>query len=262
MRIPNPPRPYILAETNWKAIQKTKFEVAVLPWGATEAHNYHLPYATDNFQNEAITEPAAKLAWERGAKVIVLPNIPFGVQTGQLDIPLCMNVLPSTQLAILKDVCDVLVRAGIPKLVIFNGHGGNDFKMMVRELSFHFPQLFACTLNWFKTENKSGYFTHLDGDHADEMETSLMLEIQPSLVLPLEEAGDGFVKKWKFKAMQEGWVNAQRAWTRASKDTGAGNPYESRAENGRRYLEAVVSKVSDFFVDLAETPVESFMIEE
>ena len=42
-------RPYILAETNWKAVKETKFELAVLPWGATEAHNYHLPYGTDNF---------------------------------------------------------------------------------------------------------------------------------------------------------------------------------------------------------------------
>ena len=105
MKIPHPPRPYILAETNWKAVKSTKFEVAILPWGATEAHNYHLPYATDSYQNEAITETATKLAWDRGAKVVLLPNIPFGVQTGQLDIPLCMNVLPSTQLAIMKDVC-------------------------------------------------------------------------------------------------------------------------------------------------------------
>lgn len=258
MQVPHSPRPYILAETNWKAVQATKFEVAVLPWGATEAHNYHLPYATDNYQNEAITEAAARLAWERGAKVVVLPNIPYGVQTGQLDIPLCMNILPSTQLAILKDICDVLVRAGVPKLVIFNGHGGNDFKTMVRELSFHYPALFICALNWFKVENKTGYFTHLDGDHADEMETSVMLDIHPNLVLPLDEAGDGFDKKWKFRAMREGWVSAQRDWTQVSSDTGVGNPYESSAEKGRRYLDAVVAKVSDFFVELATTKREDF----
>ena len=41
------PRPWILAETSWKTVAATAYEVAVLPWGATEAHNYHLPYATD-----------------------------------------------------------------------------------------------------------------------------------------------------------------------------------------------------------------------
>lgn len=251
-------RPWLLAETTWQEVKNTHYEVAVLPWGATEAHNYHLPYATDNYQNDAIMEPAARQAWERGAKVLVLPAIPFGVQTGQLDIKLCMNILPSTQLAILKDICDVLVRAGVPKLVIFNGHGGNDFKTMVRELSFHYPQLFTCALNWFKTENKTGYFTHLDGDHADEMETSVMLHIQPHLVTDLSQAGDGFDKKWKFSAMREGWVSAQREWTQVSEDTGVGNPYEATAEKGKRYLEAVIRKVSDFLVQLAETKREDF----
>ena len=36
-------RPYILAETYWEALKDSKFDLAVLPWGATEAHNYHLP---------------------------------------------------------------------------------------------------------------------------------------------------------------------------------------------------------------------------
>ena len=47
-------RPYIIAENNWRDISSENFDLAVLPWGATEAHNYHLPYATDNIQLEAI----------------------------------------------------------------------------------------------------------------------------------------------------------------------------------------------------------------
>ncbi|MEO1258203.1 MAG: creatininase family protein [Bacteroidota bacterium] len=251
------PRPYLLAETNWKSVQATNYQVAILPWGATEAHNFHLPYATDNYQVNGIVEKAAKLAWEKAAKVIVLPTIPFGVQTGQLDIPLCMNILPSTQLAILKDCCDVLQRTGITKLVILNGHGGNDFKTMIRELSFLYPDFFVGCINWFKTEPKEGYFEHLNGDHADEMETSVMLHLQPHLV-DLENAGDGFSKKWKFKAMQEGWAIGQREWTKVSKDTGVGNPYAATAEKGKRYFEAVAKKIADFLVDLAETPKSEF----
>ena len=102
------PRPFILAETNWKTVKETDYTVAVLPWGATEAHNYHLPYATDNYQVDHVAAAAAEIAWKAGAKVIVLPCIPFGINTGQLDVKLCMNVNPSTQLAILKDVVDVL----------------------------------------------------------------------------------------------------------------------------------------------------------
>ena len=84
-------RPWVLAESNWKSISKERYDVAVLPWGATEAHNYHLPYATDNIQAEAVAIESAGRAWAQGAKVVVLPCIPFGVNTGQLDIPLCLN---------------------------------------------------------------------------------------------------------------------------------------------------------------------------
>ena len=135
-------RPYILAETNWKHLKDENIELAVLPWGATEAHNFHLPYATDNIESDYLAAESAKIAWDNGAKVIVLPTIPFGVNTGQSDIYLDINLNPSTQLAILRDIITVLNRQGIHKLLIFNSHGGNDFKTMLRELGLEFPKMF------------------------------------------------------------------------------------------------------------------------
>ena len=128
------PRPYVLAETNWKSVKEENYTVAVLPWGATEAHNYHLPYATDVIESDHLAAESAKIAWEKGAKVIVLPTIPFGVNTGQSDIYLDINLNPSTQYAILNDVLETLNRQGILKLLIFNSHGGNNWKSIVREL--------------------------------------------------------------------------------------------------------------------------------
>ena len=78
--------------------------MAVLPWGATEAHNYHLPYGTDVYEANAIGSASGKKAWEKGAKVVILPTIPFGVNTGQTDIYLDMNMSPSTQMAVIKDL--------------------------------------------------------------------------------------------------------------------------------------------------------------
>ena len=79
-------RPYILAESNWKAIKETRFELAILPWGACEAHNFHLPYSTDIIEAEHIAAEAARIVWDKGQKIIVLPVIPFGVNTGQHDV--------------------------------------------------------------------------------------------------------------------------------------------------------------------------------
>ena len=87
-----PGRPYILAETNWTVVEETPYEVAVLPWGAIEAHNYHLPYATDVIESDRIAAAAAQVAWEQEAKVIVLPTVPYGVNTGQVDVKLDINL--------------------------------------------------------------------------------------------------------------------------------------------------------------------------
>ena len=164
--------------------------MAVLPWGATEAHNYHLPYGTDVYEANAIGSASGKKAWEKGAKVVILPTIPFGVNTGQTDIYLDMNMSPSTQMAVLKDLLTVLNRQGIQKFLILNSHGGNDFKNILRELGLEFPKMLLSSCNWFQALDKSKYFEE-QGDHADEMETSIMMHINPEFVLPLSEAGMG-----------------------------------------------------------------------
>jgi creatinine amidohydrolase len=234
----------------WQAVRATRYEVAVLPWGATEAHNFHLPYATDNIQAEAIAARAAEQAWSRGAKVVVLPTVPFGVNTGQRDIPLCINMNPSTQALVLRDVAVSLAEQEIPKLVIFNGHGANDFRQMIRELE---PQvsLFLCVINWFKVIDPKAFFAN-PGDHADEMETSVMQHVAPELVLPLSEAGSGAARKFRIGGFREGWAWAPRKWTQVTDDTGSGNPAAATAEKGKRYVEAVVAKVSEFLVELAK----------
>jgi creatinine amidohydrolase len=79
-------RPFILAGTTWKSIKDRKIDLAVLPWGATEAHNLHLPFATDNVMVDKNAAEAAQIEWNAGSLVVVLPAIPFGVNTGQLDI--------------------------------------------------------------------------------------------------------------------------------------------------------------------------------
>src|SRR6266850_661352 len=170
-------RPFLLNELTWQTVRDVRYEVAVLPWGATEAHNFHLPYSTDNVETEAIAARAAERAWQQGAKVVVLPVVPFGVNTGQLDIRLCINMNPSTQALLLRDVAKSLAGQGIPTLVILNGHGGNDFRQMIRELQPN-TSMFLCTVSWFKVVDPKTFFSDL-GDHGGELETSVMQHIVP-----------------------------------------------------------------------------------
>lgn len=249
-------RPFILAETNWKTVRDAKIELAILPWGATEAHNYHLPYGTDNILAEKIAIASAQLAWGKKARLIVLPTIPFGVNTGQSDIKLDINLNPSTQLIILNDIVDTLNRQNIRKLLIVNGHGGNDFKQIIRETGLKYPDMFICNCNWYQSFNMFDFFEN-DGDHAGEMETSIMLYIAPELVLSLKEAGKGISKRFKIAALNEKWAWAERRWSKITTDTGIGNPLKSNPEKGEKCFSAIVSKVSGLMVALSVADIDN-----
>ncbi|HEY6809317.1 MAG TPA: creatininase family protein [Gemmatimonadales bacterium] len=243
------PRPFVLAETTWPAASGAGFDVAVLPWGATEAHNRHLPYATDALETERIAVASADIAWARGAKVVVLPTVPFGVHTAQPDIPFCLNVNPTTQLALLRDLTSSLAPHGVRKLVILNGHGANEFRWMIRELQPRVP-LFLCTVNWYAVLDPKAYFTD-PGDHGGELETSVTMHLAPELVRPLSEAGPGRARAWRIAALREGWAWAPRQWSKVTDDTGVGNPAGATAAKGARYVKDVTAKIAGFLVELA-----------
>jgi len=249
-------KPFILAETNWKIIRDQEIELAVLPWGATEAHNLHMPFSTDNVMVQNIACDSAQAAWDKGAKLIVLPTIPFGVNTGQMDIRLNINMNPSTQFAILNDVIDVLNRHAIYKFLILNGHGGNDFRQIIRERGLKYPRMFICTCNWYKSFENEDYFEN-EGGHADEMETSLMQYIAPELVLPLDEAGKGDSRKFRINAFNEGWAWAERKWTQVTSDTGIGNPYKATPAKGEKCYNEVVSKIAGMMLELSEADIDN-----
>lgn len=251
------PRPWILAEQTYPAVRGAGYEVAVLPWGATEAHNLHLPYGTDTIQCDALAAESARLAWERGARVAVLPTVPFGVNTSQLDIPFTLSMNPSTQLALLGDLVSALAGQGVRKLVIFNGHGGNDFRPIIRELQPRTP-IFLSTLNWWQVVAGRTYFTDL-GDHAGELETSVMQHVAPALVRPLTEAGDGHANAWRIAAFREGWAWAPRPWTRVTADTGIGDPRAATREKGEAYSSAVCERIAGFLTQLAATKLEELI---
>lgn len=239
----------ILKESHFKKITGKIFDLAILPWGATEAHNYHLPYGTDNYETESIARESLKRASKKGVKAVLLPGIPYGVNTGQTDIPLTINMNPSTQMMVLRDILESLERSGIHKFLLMNGHGGNDFKQILRELGNEFPDMILAACNWFQSVEKSEIFEN-DGDHADEMETSLMMYLHADLVLPLNEAGSGKAKSFKVKALNENWAWTERKWTKVSEDTGIGDPSRSSAEKGEKYFNAVCDKIGGLIFEL------------
>ena len=199
-------RPWVLSELNYGHVKThPAVEVAVLPLGATEPHNLHLPYGTDTYQVDVIAERACARAYERGARVVMLPPLPYGTETNQMRFPLAMNLNPSTVARVITDLVRSLEAHGVRKCVLVNGHGGNDLKWVLRELHGSTRvHLFLC--NWYKVAADQYAAIYEDaGDHAGEMETSMGLAHFPALVA-MDQANAGSTARPRSKpSTAAGW---------------------------------------------------------
>jgi creatinine amidohydrolase len=255
-------REWVLEEVHYAFVKENPYEVAVLPMGATEPHNLHLPYGTDTFEAAAIASRACEAAWKRGAKVVMLPPVPYGTETNQREFPLSMNVNPTTLGLVIKDLVASLEHQGIRKLLILNSHGGNDFKPLLREMyGATRVNLFLC--NWFRelSSDVKGEIFEFPDDHAGEMETSLGLAFFPDFVNRDSSTGelqadDGTCRPTRLDAVNKGWVSITRPWHLLTTNSGAGYPHKASAEKGEKLMEVLVERLSGFLVELAAADVD------
>jgi creatinine amidohydrolase len=252
-------KPWILAENNYGHIKEQQYEVAVLPLGATEPHNLHLPYGTDIFEAEIVGDRICAAAHQGGAKVTLLPTIPFGTETNLREFPLAINLNPSTLNLVIKDVVDSLLNSGIRKIVLLNSHGGNGLKPLLREMSGNTAaHLFLC--NWYQVIDDV-YFEIFEKpeDHAGEMETSFGLAFFPELVAQNEDgtlvADEGGVNQTRIEALNNGWVSITRPWHLLTKNSGAADPHAATAAKGQKMMEVLVARLGQFLIDLSNEKI-------
>lgn len=69
----------------------------------------------------------------------------------------------------------------------------------------------------------------------------------------------GKAKKYKFKAISEGWAWAERHWLSVTEDTGVGDPSKATAKKGEIFLESLYQKIGDFLYEVATTGEENCM---
>ena len=138
---------------------------------------------------------------------------------------------------------------GIRKLIIISGHGGNNFKGMIRELAFVYPDFLILATDWFGIVPTKDYFEAAIDDHAGESETSAMMYYHPELV-NLDEAGNGDSRPFAIASLNEKVAWAPRHWDKATVDSGVGNPGKASAEKGGRYLKPVIEKLATLFEEV------------
>ncbi len=246
-----------LTETNLSRLRDSLPEVAVIGTGAIEAHNLHLPEGQDFLHTSHIVNKVTRIAWEKTQSVICLPLIPYGVDCNLLNYPLTIHIEQITLDLIIKNIAASLVNHGIRKIVLINGHGGNSFSALTRQIQ-HDLDVYFFVCNWYEVgmDQYDTIFQKPD-DHAGELETSVALELFPELV-EIDNALDGKTRPFQFEALREGWVKTSRDFSKLNDHCATADAIFATAEKGKKYLSIVYERISNFLIELAEAPLHEF----
>ncbi|WP_212912230.1 creatininase family protein [Streptomyces sp. TS71-3] len=176
-----------LTELTWRQVRDAGEQaVALLPIGSQEQHAGHLPMGTDTLLVEAVTDRAtALLDAEPAAPALVrLPTLPFGHSPHHL-FAAALSLSAPTLAAVLDDLLDSLVTSGYRRIMIVNGHGGNDEIMRLAAKRFALrarATVATCSYWTLATGEAAGERPERTPGHAGWFETSLMLAAHPGLV--------------------------------------------------------------------------------
>ena len=158
--------------------------VAILVFGACENHGDHMPFGSDFIFPMELAKRVAR----KSQNVMVLPAIPYGVSLHHIDFQMTISLDPNTLIKVIEDVFTSLVKNGISRILIINGHDGNipAVELAARTTKDRCPEvIISCLEAWWVlvSEITKGLFETWNGlGHGGEAETSAMLAVRPDLV--------------------------------------------------------------------------------
>ena len=207
---------------------KQKKQIAIIPVGSIEQHGPHLPISTDS---DIVTE--ISLRFSKKIDGILLPTINYGISDEHFPF-FNLSVKKSTLSKMLDDICGSLIKNGISRILIINGHYGN-----------------LDSLKDFERKKKKSrkikvfsYWKYMDRefDHAGNVETSIMLAISKNVKMNNAKKGfqtDGMSKQEISKINRL----AQKSFPKVTGNGVWGDPTKSSAKLGRKIINEVVNNL-------------------
>lgn len=227
----------LLWEQSWPTIAGLSRETPViLPVAAVEQHGHHLPLATDSI---LLGEIVRRVERAMSAKVLIAPLQWLGNSDHHLDFQGTLSAAPRVYLDLLGSLVENLLIHGFRRILLLNGHGGND--VPARQLVFEVRQrhrrrtdLLLLAATYWSLDSRPWEdcpaIEQREMGHACEWETSMMLVIAPELVGPhgtLEPVPFGN----PFLPAHRGWITKDR-----TVPGHIGSPHLATREKGEHLL--------------------------
>ena len=227
-----------LAKLTWPDVDALDRDTPVIiPVAALEQHGRHMPVFTDSMLLGEITGRAHRRVSDQ---VLLVPLMWLGNSHHHMDFPGTVSAQPRVWLDLLDGLVDNFITHGFRRIVVINGHGGNDVPS--RQVTFELRQryrdrrdlLLLCATYW-NLADPVATVPGLEQDamgHACEWETSMILRIAPDLVKQHQEvAAIDFGNA--FQPAQRAWVMGDR-----SQPGHIGVPSAATEDKGEQLLQA------------------------
>lgn len=264
MTLPTSRRWMDMTSEAFSALERSRL-IAVLPVGAIEQHGPHLPMSVDTATVQGFVDrTAARLT--PNLPVLFLPAQPVGKSNEHARYPGTLTLSAQTLIQVWSEIGDCVAAAGVRKLVLFNGHGGQESVMdiVARDLRARHGML-VVNVNWYQLGLPEGTVDSDEdrfGIHAGELETSILLALHPETVR-MDRARD-------FRSAEVALVDrtptlgyvagpARVAWqTQDLNPAGAcGNAAVASADKGQRVLDFVSNRFVEVLKDIDRVPLAS-----
>lgn len=223
--------------------------LVILPLGSIEQHGPHLPVEVDSRLGEEVALRAARVMAERGQPVLVLPMFWPGISEHHMSFGGTITLGFDTYRAVVEDICRSVLRAGFRRIVLLNGHGGNDngLRVIADELT---PKLGTPIIQftyWYAAAEPIAAILETQKAllHACEAETAMMMAVRPDLVAEDRIALAKSNTTPDVADLVGGGVYMWRAIGARSATGVIGNPEAASAAKGARLFEAIAATLAD-----------------
>jgi creatinine amidohydrolase len=223
----------LLENLTWPEVKRLKpaRKILLLPLGSFEQHGLHLPLTTDS---DIVTAVARGVEKNHPREILCLPTLWPGHSPHHLFFPGTLSVAQLPYIHLVVELCRSMVKMGAKKILLLNGHGGNDvpLRAVVRELKTEFPRVRVVFASYWSLAD-------LNIRHACDIETSLMLHLHPARVKMKLARRDG-------PAPRSNPAFVVNEFHEISKTGTVGDPTRATAAKGKQFLQKITTGVTAF----------------
>ena len=228
-------------------------DIALLPVGAIEQHGPHLPLDTDAYDADRLARMVAEAC--PPPKPLVLPAVPYGISYHHSDFKGTLSVGNESFSSLIYDIGMSVAANGIRKLIIINGHGGNEPALNYAAQRINRDaHIFVCVDSGETSDVDIAALIQTANDvHAGEIETSTSLATRPHLVRRSEAVSEVPHFSNRYLDFTSRHAISWYAYTDKISDSGVmGNPLLADAAKGERIWEIMVAHLVALVEDIKQ----------